>query len=332
MLISIIVPMYNSEKYISRCLESLIKQTYKNIEIIVVDDGSNDNSINIVTSLNDKRIRLYKKENSGVSLTRNFAIEKSKGDLLLFVDSDDYIDINMVAKLVKKVKNKDDAFIICDNTEIYIDKEEIREIFEEKNINLNKEYLIRSIASGRAGLVCSKLVSKKVIIDNNIRFDSNLKVGEDQLFFIEVAQHCSNFEYINESLYFYDRRNEDSTTISYQENLINNFKYLQEKIENIFFKNNMNSKEDLVVLNNKIINWFNHCMFNEVRNLKISRINESIKKIKLLIIEVNKLLDFRLLEKGNVVTTLIYKSIKKGDLISAINLIVIGKILIIKNR
>lgn len=104
MLISIIVPMYNSEKYISRCLESLIKQTYKNIEIIVVDDGSNDNSINIVTSLNDKRIRLYKKENSGVSLTRNFAIEKSKGDLLLFVDSDDYIDINMVAKLVKKVK------------------------------------------------------------------------------------------------------------------------------------------------------------------------------------------------------------------------------------
>lgn len=331
MLVSIIVPMYNSEKYISRCLESLIKQTYKNIEIIVVDDGSNDNSINIVSSLNDKRIKLYKKENSGVSSTRNYGIEKSNGDLLLFVDSDDYIDTTMIDKLVKKVRNKDEAFVTCNNTEIYKDKEEIRETFEEENVGLNREYLIRAIASGRAGLVCSKLVSRKVIIDNNIRFDSNLKIGEDQLFFIEVAQYCNDFEYINESLYFYDRRNENSATISYKENLIDNFKYLQEKIEKIFVDNDMNSKEDIILLNNKIIGWFNHCMFNEVRSMKITRIMESLKRIETLIMEVNKLIDFELLEKGNIVTNLIYKCINKGGVISAINMTIIGKVLILKN-
>ncbi|MGG7078774.1 glycosyltransferase family 2 protein [Clostridium sardiniense] len=330
MLVSIIVPMYNSEKYISRCLESLIKQTYRNIEIIVVDDGSNDNSINIVSSLKDKRIRLYKKENSGVSLTRNYGIEKSNGDLLLFVDSDDYIDINMIDKLVKKVRNKDEAFVICNNTEIYTDKEEVREIFEEENIDLNKEYLIRAIASGRAGLVCSKLVSRKVIIDNNIRFDSNLKVGEDQLFFIEVAQYCSDFEYINESLYFYDRRNENSATISYQENLIDNFKYLQEKIENIFFENNMNSKEDATLLNNKIISWFNHCMFNEIRGRKKIGVKRTLQNLKKILNKVEGLIEFKFISKQSFIYERINSCIRKNSKFSSLELFVIGELIALK--
>ena len=113
-LVSIIVPMYNSEKYIVRCIDSLLEQSYENIEIIVVDDGSSDNSVEIIKKYNDNRINIYQKRNEGVSATRNLGIEKSNGDFLLFVDSDDYVSKDIVKVMLDKV-NSENSMILCNN-------------------------------------------------------------------------------------------------------------------------------------------------------------------------------------------------------------------------
>ena len=104
--ISIIVPVYNTEKYLSKCLNSLIKQTYKDIEIIVVNDGSKDKSLEIAKKFakQDNRIKVFNKENGGLSSARNFGIEKASGEYIGFVDSDDYIKENMFEILYNMIK------------------------------------------------------------------------------------------------------------------------------------------------------------------------------------------------------------------------------------
>ena len=111
--ISIIIPVYNCEKYISRCLRSIINQTYKNLQIIVVNDGSTDNTLNICEDIarNDSRIEIYSKENGGVSSARNLGLKKVKGDYISFVDADDFLEVNMFSKMIYSLKDED--LIVC---------------------------------------------------------------------------------------------------------------------------------------------------------------------------------------------------------------------------
>ncbi len=111
--VSVIVPVYNSSKYLEECINSVIKQSYKNLEIIIVNDKSTDNSLSIINSFNDKRIKVINlKENSGVSIARNKGVEVSTGDLICFLDSDDYWNLKKIERQVKFIKNK--AFIYSD--------------------------------------------------------------------------------------------------------------------------------------------------------------------------------------------------------------------------
>ena len=108
--VSVIIPVYNSSKYIKECIESVINQTYKNLEIIVIDDRSTDNSVEIIKSIKDKRIKLIEQEkNMGVAIARNKGIKASNGDYICFLDSDDYWYKNKIEKQIKFIKNK--AFI-----------------------------------------------------------------------------------------------------------------------------------------------------------------------------------------------------------------------------
>lgn len=113
MLITVIIPFYNSEKYIKKCLTSVLNQTYKDLEIILVNDGSKDNSRNICKEMmkNDSRIKLLDKENGGVSSARNIGIKKATGDFITFVDSDDELEIDLYEKMVKSINEEVD--IIC---------------------------------------------------------------------------------------------------------------------------------------------------------------------------------------------------------------------------
>lgn len=116
-LISVIIPVYNGEKYIKRCINSLINQTYKNIEIIIINDGSKDNSINIIKEISekDKRIIIIDKENQGVSIARNAGIEKASGDYIMFVDVDDWVKTNMIEQMYKVIKKENVDIVKCNS-------------------------------------------------------------------------------------------------------------------------------------------------------------------------------------------------------------------------
>ena len=112
MMISIIVPVYNSEKYIDRCLDSILNQTYKDLEIVLVNDGSNDQSLKILENyaLRDTRIKVVNQENKGVAAARNTGLDNATGDYILYVDSDDWIENNMVERMVELSANADIVF------------------------------------------------------------------------------------------------------------------------------------------------------------------------------------------------------------------------------
>lgn len=181
-LVSIIVPVYNAEKYLSDCLDSLINQTYKDIEIICINDGSQDNSYKILEEYaeKDKRIKLYNQENAGASETRNRGISYATGDYIMFIDSDDSCSLDSVETSVK-IAEKEDADLVVNFM----------------NVRHNQaQQPINKISY----LVTWQIFVKRELLLNypNIRFNTNLKMGEDAVFshkLLAVAKHvCKNLE------------------------------------------------------------------------------------------------------------------------------------------
>lgn len=281
-IVSIIVPVYNSEKYIRRCLDSLINQTYSYLEIIVVNDGSNDKSKDILSEYakNDNRIKVYNQINQGASVARNTGLDKANGKYVMFVDVDDYIELDMVYEMIKNIQYEN-TIVFCDNKEIWPNNIDERKLFNEQSRKeLNKEIVLSEIASGRAGLVCGKLFDKSIVDENNIKFDKNIKMCEDQLFFLEVINHCNYFIHIPKALYHYDRRNENSVTIKYQENALENQLYVLKNIEKVLLKSNLSMDNINSLIKSKYLDAVQFCIHNEVSNTKVSNINDKIKKIK----------------------------------------------------
>lgn len=207
-MVSVIVPVYNSEKYLSRCIESILNQTYDNIELILINDGSNDQSGKICDQYANKynHIIVIHKKNSGVSDSRNEGIKISSGEYLQFVDSDDYIDENMIELLIRAIKQDDSDLIICGYkrkgsimgiTEISFNQSrtfsynQFIKIFD----NLYLKYLINP--------PWNKLYKAKIIKDNRIYFDSYFDLGEDLLFNIEVIKKSNIFSIDSSCPYCY---------------------------------------------------------------------------------------------------------------------------------
>lgn len=208
-LISIIIPVYNTEKYIKRCLESVIAQTYSNLEIIVVDDGSKDRSSIIIDDYakKDNRIKPLHIENHGVSYARNYALKHIHGEYVTFLDSDDYLPIDSIEIRYKGIDKNIDAvfggFKICgDNSngkEIKVKQEQI--ISLDYNIGISSEY---GIASVWGGLFFAKLF-------NNITFSEKLYVGEDLMVINQIYLKCRLVKIVPNIIYYY-QENEVSAT------------------------------------------------------------------------------------------------------------------------
>lgn len=163
MKFSIVVPVYNVEKYVEKCLISILRQTYKNFEVIIVDDGSTDGSYKIIKKVidNDKRFKVYKKENGGLSDARNYGIKYVTGDYLLFVDSDDYVGEDLLLKLnnvLSKAQTDLVTFnsVVCDDLGNVINKRDITE-YVNKDINLVIKELITRAFVEPAWLYCYRV-------------------------------------------------------------------------------------------------------------------------------------------------------------------------------
>lgn len=206
-LITVIVPVYNVEKYLDNCVNSLVNQTYKNLEIILVDDGSSDNSPQICDKWKqlDGRIKVIHKENGGASSARNAGLDAAVGDYIGFVDSDDYIDFDMYEIMLKQIMdNHADAAscaIVRENPDGSV------EMWGSKQARLNildNTSLLQLVGAAEGILPvspCNKLFSKKVISD--IRFDLRFKYAEDVLFNFQVSENIKTMVVQNVARYHY---------------------------------------------------------------------------------------------------------------------------------
>lgn len=201
--ISILVPYFNSEKYIHRCIESIINQTLKEIELILIDDGSTDNSYRICEKYaeNDNRIILLKKENGGQGTARNLGLDIAKGKYIGFVDSDDFIELNMYELMFEKIEHYNADISICGynifnklNDKLIPNKYEFKELILD-NKTLMKEYLTKSYITGGP---CNKLYSRELF--SNLRFPS-IRMREDSYLMPHIFQITNKAVFIGENLY-----------------------------------------------------------------------------------------------------------------------------------
>lgn len=244
-LISIIVPFYNSEKYIEKCIYSLINQTYDEIELIFIDDASTDKSYELASKF--KQIKIIKnKDNKGVSYSRNLGIEQSTGNYIFFVDSDDYVSKDCIEKLHNLIKQEKADIVGCNVIKKNIFKKEKTDIFyyndfkmnilnEEKEVIISKneiKNLIVSMLENKyyrlnselMGYSAGKLYKKEVI--KNLKFNEKIHFREDTLFNLYAFMNSNKIIFLKEKLYFYTT-NLESASFKF-------FKYYEDEINEYF--------------------------------------------------------------------------------------------------
>lgn len=244
-LISVIVPVYNAEKYLETCVNSIINQKYTNLEIILVDDGSKDNSLDLCKKYaeKDNRIKVIHKENGGVSTARNAGIESASGDFIAFVDSDDYIDENMYFNMMQKVEEYNCDMVMCDcykvngeNKEIFT--HDIRDGFYDKE-QLYKEYFDKLLMLDSINYPATisnwvMLIKSHIIKNNKLKYIEGVKYSEDLLFGSQVMYYTNRFYYLKGECYYNYINNPTSATNTYYEKKWDNFVQLYYEIKRFF--------------------------------------------------------------------------------------------------
>ncbi len=227
-LVSVVIPVFNCEKYIKACLESIINQSYKNLEIIIINDGSSDESRNIIKEVYtaDSRVKFIDKKNEGVSITRNLGIELSSGDFITFIDGDDFVAPTFIEDALKYIRvynldfilggtqrftelKKSNYTIKC-NEDIVVYRDDLR-ILKQKTLSNGIVEDSRLDMCFTSGSVCKVFTRKSIA---SIRFKPELKIGEDTVFNLEVLDKCSCVGVVPNIWYYY-RMNEQSATNAY---------------------------------------------------------------------------------------------------------------------
>ena len=211
--LSIIVPVYNSDKYLKECLDSLINQTYEDIEVICVNDGSTDNSLQILEEYfrKDNRIKIINKENGGVSSARNAGLKIASGEFITFVDDDDYLDFNAYEETLKYIGNTD---LVCFGCKVFGDAHYAHRTSDEKYYKikfkglkiLNPKTIFETDVS-----VCNKIFKKSIIDINNISFPEGLNYEDAEFYFKYII--CAKSVYYLDK-YFYNYRRSDESIMS----------------------------------------------------------------------------------------------------------------------
>ena len=245
--VSIIILIYNTEKYLEECLDSVINQTYKNLEIILINDGSLDNSLKICREYEtkDARIVVIDKENSGVSNTRNIGIESSTGDFITFVDSDDWLELDAIETMVKCI-NKNNVDVVRTNFAINNEVGKIPKKLEGKIIKEKiNELLYYFLNAEIPAYMCLFLIKREIIIDNNLKLNEDLVMMEDTLFFVNLIQYVNSIYILNKKTYNYR---------IYQESSSNSIKRVEKNIKSVLKVNEEINKiisSDLVEITNR---------------------------------------------------------------------------------
>lgn len=264
---SIIIPIYNSENTLKRCLESIINQKYKSFEIILIDDGSTDSSSNIcdIYSNLDKRIKVFHTSNHGVSHARNIGLKNSTGEYIQFIDSDDYIDKLMLSK-INAILEEERFDVIITGITLVKQNRESEILYPRKQGRCNviefwKSFYDEQMSNGLYGYISNKVYKRDIISKNGILFDEKIISQEDYEFALRVYSKSNKFFFLNESYYYYiqSEYHRDGNILTYLQNHI--------KLREILYKNNCFTDEDANLFNINIQHGLYGYVFNN-KNLK----------------------------------------------------------------
>ena len=260
-LVSIIIPFYNAEKYIDKCMNSILQQEYKNIEIIFVNDGSIDNSLNKLKEYKDNRIKIYSQNKKGVSAARNLGMEKANGKYIAFMDIDDELDSLYIKKFIESAEAEKVDVVICNYNEIYSDGSKKEILLPWKNIKIDKktieERLIPQMISENEnemsirGLVWRTFIKKKTIDDNKLRFIEGIQIAEDLLFVIQLYNRVNEIYVLRDCLYNY-YKNSESTLNKYLDNMIETNIIFHNYFVDVLKKENLYNNNKKRYLKNKL--------------------------------------------------------------------------------
>lgn len=304
--ISIIVPVYNTSKYLEKCLNSLINQTYEDIEIIVVNDGSTDNSLDLAIEIakRDDRVKVYSKENGGLSSARNFGVSKASGEYIGFVDSDDYVDAKMFEKLYDMIKSSRTKMAICGW--YLVENEKVRTCkFKCDRVTLTDEQAIDMLLNHFSfdNFACNKLFHWSLFI--NITFPIG-QVLEDLSTTYKLINEAKVIVVDSEPLYYYVLHSNSITSNLYKQ------------VDPESFKAFENRKNDLLKMYPKLANkikanyftanrqYFTISIHSNIRDKKFekARIKEMRKNI--FYVWTDKSIPFRVKVSSNVISILPY--------------------------
>lgn len=220
-LVTIIVPVYNSEKYLNRCIRNLLNQTYHNLQIILVNDGSTDCSLDVCRTIKDDRVEVYTKENGGASSARYLGLTHRKGEYVLFVDSDDYLKNNAVEILVSTVVSNSadcvyyEADNVAENTSIKVKKDGLSHAIQYPTTD--GDSLIELILDQKNYHAVPFLYfAKSSLYDKGLRFEEGI-MFEEELFSFELLRSCEKVVCLNQKLYFHNVRSGSVMTSSGKE-------------------------------------------------------------------------------------------------------------------
>lgn len=241
-LVSVVIPIYNAEKYLRECLNSILNQTISNIEVICIDDGSNDKSVDICKEYikKDNRVRLLTQENSGPSIARNRGIEEATGEWISFVDADDWLEKNMFEKLISVSEDSD--IVICNHyknmpkskEKVHIKLGEGKQIWNKERINIElRKFLCKGIKEYKpyltVGAPWARIYRLSLIKEYNVTFPVSVRRTEDGIFNMNIFERCKKIIYLNEPLYHY-RVLADSLCHKMSSNII---KYTEADVEEV---------------------------------------------------------------------------------------------------
>lgn len=286
--ISIIVPVYNVEKYLAKCIDSIIAQEYDDWELLLVNDGSSDSSKAICEKycIKDNRISLYSQENAGPSVARNLGIKKSKGEYITFIDSDDYVTPTYLSDLVKY-----DSDIIASGFDLWYsnDRPTERKSYDKFGIyRVSDNNIGDAIAIGEYKYLwhspCCKLYRRELLVNNNILFNEGLNYGEDHIFNLTILLHCRTVSLVPVSNYIYTHYGNLSLTnrrVPYE----TMFNYIVD-LYHIRQLNNYSNKKYSAFCSNQISSYYWETIFTlyrterdkQKRNKALYKINNQIPR------------------------------------------------------
>lgn len=273
--LSVIVPVYNSEKYLKKCLDSLVNQKLDMLEVLLINDGSTDNSQNLINEYVEKFPNVFKsftQENQGQAIARNVGVKNATGEFVTFVDSDDYIEEDAYSKILDEIENEDLDVVCFDYFEVIDGKKEEKEhYFLDNNIDKNKKYIVSEAGPW------NKIIRRSLLIDNDIYFLEN-KIYEDLAVIPTLAKYTKKIEYVPYRIYDYViRSNSTMRQVNYNKKMEDIF-YVVDKLYNDFIDTEYKEELEYIYIEHLLhaanLRFFEH----KEGYINIDKISEIIKE------------------------------------------------------